>query len=42
MPDDHGRFHDGERLRATNPDFIFTEHGELSALLGLPPRSRDL
>jgi pyrophosphatase PpaX len=42
MPDDHGRFHDGERLRATNPDFIFREHGELSVLLGLPPRSRDL
>jgi pyrophosphatase PpaX len=42
MPDDHGRFHDGERLRATNPDFIFREHGELSALLGLPPRNRDL
>jgi pyrophosphatase PpaX len=42
MPDDHGRFHDGERLRATKPDFIFTEHGELSGLLGLPPRSRDL
>ena len=42
MPDDHGRFHDGERLRATNPDFIFREHGELSGLLGLPPRSRDL
>lgn len=38
MPDDHGRFHDGERLRATKPDFIFREHGELGALLGLPPR----
>ena len=24
MPGDHGRFHDGERLRATKPDFIFT------------------
>jgi pyrophosphatase PpaX len=35
MPDDHHRFHDGERLRATKPDFIFTEHGELRGLLGL-------
>jgi pyrophosphatase PpaX len=41
MPDDHPRFHDGERLRATKPDFIFREHGELGGLLGLPPRSRD-
>jgi HAD superfamily hydrolase (TIGR01509 family) len=35
MPDDHHRFHDGERLRATKPDFIFREHGELPGLLGL-------
>jgi HAD superfamily hydrolase (TIGR01509 family) len=35
MPDDHHRFHDGGRLRATNPDFIFTDHDELPALLGL-------
>jgi pyrophosphatase PpaX len=35
MPDDHHRFHDGERLRATNPDFIFREHRELPELLGL-------
>ena len=35
MPDDHHRFHDGERLRATKPDFIFREHGELRGLLGL-------
>jgi HAD superfamily hydrolase (TIGR01509 family) len=35
MPDDHHRFHDGERLRAANPDLVFKEHGELSALLGL-------
>jgi HAD superfamily hydrolase (TIGR01509 family) len=35
MPDDHHRFHDGERLRATNPDFIFREHRELPGLLGL-------
>jgi pyrophosphatase PpaX len=39
MPDDHHRFHDGERLRATKPDFVFREHGELRALLGLPPRA---
>lgn len=39
LPDDHGRFHDGERLRATQPDFTFREHGELNGLLGLsPPR----
>ncbi len=41
MPDDHHRFHDGERLRATMPDFIFREHGELSDLLGLSPRTRE-
>ena len=35
MPDDHHRFHDGERLRATSPDFIFRDHDELPALLGL-------
>jgi HAD superfamily hydrolase (TIGR01509 family) len=35
MPDDHHQFHDGERLRATNPDFIFREHRELQELLGL-------
>ena len=35
MPDDHRRFHDGERLRATQPDFIFTQHSELNGLLGL-------
>jgi phosphoglycolate phosphatase-like HAD superfamily hydrolase len=40
MPDDHPRFHDGERLRATRPDFIFREHGELSGLLGLALRAR--
>ena len=37
MPDDHGRFHDAERLRATNPEFTFREHGELPGLLGLSP-----
>lgn len=35
MPDDHHRFHDGERLRATRPDYIFKEHAELPSLLGL-------
>ena len=35
MPDDHHRFHDSERLRATNPDFIFREHRELQELLAL-------
>jgi HAD superfamily hydrolase (TIGR01509 family) len=38
MPDDHHRFHDGDRLRATNPDFIFRQHGELIGVLGLSPR----
>lgn len=37
MPDDHHRFHDTERLRASEPDFIFVDHGELPALLGLAP-----
>jgi pyrophosphatase PpaX len=36
MPDDHHVFHDTERLRATNPDFIFADHDELPAFLGLP------
>lgn len=36
MPDDHHCFHDPERLRATEPDFIFTAHDELPNLLGLP------
>jgi len=35
MPDDHHRFHDGARLRATQPDHIFNDHRELLALLGL-------
>lgn len=34
MPDDHHRFHDTERLRATEPDYIFGDHDELPALLG--------
>jgi pyrophosphatase PpaX len=37
MPDDHHQFHDGERLRASNPDYIFKDHAELSMLLGLSP-----
>jgi pyrophosphatase PpaX len=37
MPDDHHRFHDSDRLRATNPDFIFKDHDELPAFLGLAP-----
>jgi pyrophosphatase PpaX len=35
MPDDHHRFHDGERLRATQPDHVFSDHSELNELLGL-------
>jgi pyrophosphatase PpaX len=35
MPDDHHHFHDSERLRASNPDFIFRDHDELPKLLGL-------
>ena len=35
MPDDHHRFHDGTRLRATQPDHIFNDHAELTTLLGL-------
>lgn len=37
LPDDHHRFHDTERLRATQPDYIFENHDELPALLGLAP-----
>lgn len=37
LPDDHHRFHDTARLRATEPDFIFESHDELPALLGLAP-----
>lgn len=37
MPDDHHRFHDPQRLRATEPDFIFADHDELPPLLGLAP-----
>ncbi|HMN44164.1 MAG TPA: HAD family hydrolase [Povalibacter sp.] len=40
LPDDHHRFHDTGRLRATGPDHIFADHGELPALLQLPGISR--
>lgn len=36
LPDDHHRFHDTARLRATGPDHIFGDHSELPALLLLP------
>jgi pyrophosphatase PpaX len=36
LPDDHHRFHDTQRLRATEPDHIFSDHMELPGLLGLP------
>lgn len=40
MPDDHHLFHDGERLRATNPDFVFKDHAELRVKLALPARAQ--
>jgi HAD superfamily hydrolase (TIGR01509 family) len=40
LPDDGGGFHSPEALRATNPDYIFADHGELPALLGLPEHFR--
>lgn len=39
MPEDHHRFHDTARLRATEPDCIFSDHHELPRLLGLAPLS---
>jgi pyrophosphatase PpaX len=36
LPDDHHRFHDTRRLRATLPDHVFADHSELPSLLGLP------
>jgi phosphoglycolate phosphatase len=39
LHEDHGRFHSAEKLRATGPDHIFTNHLELPALLGLPELS---
>lgn len=40
LPDSHSRFHDIERLRATDPDHIFEDHAELAGLLGLPLLAR--
>jgi len=40
LPEDHGSFHSGDKLRATLPDYIFVDHGELPELLGLPSFSR--
>jgi pyrophosphatase PpaX len=39
LHEDHGRFHSTEKLRATGPDHIFTNHAELPSLLGLPELS---
>jgi pyrophosphatase PpaX len=36
LPENHGGFHDIQKLRATEPDHIFADHCELPALLGLP------
>jgi phosphoglycolate phosphatase len=36
LPDDPNSFHSADRLRATEPDHIFADHGELPGLLGLP------
>ena len=36
LPDDHHRFHDTAKLRATEPDHVFEDHAELPMLLGLP------
>lgn len=35
LHEDHARFHSTDKLRATQPDHIFTSHAELPALLGL-------
>jgi HAD superfamily hydrolase (TIGR01509 family) len=35
LHEDHGRFHNTEKLRATAPDHIFSSHEELPSLLGL-------
>lgn len=40
LHEDHARFHSTEKLRATDPDHIFTSHAELPALLGLPELAR--
>jgi pyrophosphatase PpaX len=36
LPDDHHRFHDTGRLRATGPDHIFDDLAALPRFLGLP------
>ena len=36
LPEEHGGFHNIERLHAAGPDHIFTDHSELPTLLGLP------
>jgi pyrophosphatase PpaX len=36
LPDDHHRFHNTDRLYATEPDHTFRHHAELPRLLGLP------
>lgn len=36
LPAGESAFHDVARLRATEPDHIFADHGELADLLGLP------
>jgi pyrophosphatase PpaX len=36
LPEDGGPFHNPEALRASAPDYIFSDHEELPALLGLP------
>ena len=40
LPDDGGGFHSVDALRATDPDHIFSDHGELPALLGIPELGR--
>jgi pyrophosphatase PpaX len=36
LPDDHDRFHNTDRLHATEPDHTFRHHAQLPRLLGLP------
>lgn len=36
LPEDHGRFHNIEKLHAAGADHIFSDHSELPALLELP------
>lgn len=38
-PQEHGRFHDAEKLHAAGADHIFRDHSELPALLDLPELS---